>query len=70
MATQSLEKFLRDLSADPTLRAASQEDREKVMARAQLSDVEKELIRKNDEAAIKQYLGDNYLAGIAIALSH
>lgn len=70
MATQSLEKFLRDLSADPTLRAAFREDRDKVMTRAQLSDVEKELIRKNDEAALKQYLGDTYLAGLAVNLSH
>lgn len=69
MAYNDLHDFLVMLAKHPKLRktvSAGGPDAEKLMEEAGLSKAEKALVRSQDKAAIKKYLGDKYSAAILI----
>jgi hypothetical protein len=68
MAYKDLEQFLRNMAKHPTFRAAFKKDKEKVMSEAGLTAFEKTLVRANDKAGIRKYMGDKYGAAQQIQL--
>lgn len=69
MAYQNLHDFLVTVSKHAALRATLKQGgaaAEKLMTEAGLTAREKALVRKRDQAAIKQYLGDSYAAAASV----
>ena len=69
MSWQNLEHFLRDLSMYSHMREKFRVDPDGVMADAGLTDEEKKMVKANDVAALKKYLGDNYVAAAKIQVN-
>jgi hypothetical protein len=71
MAYSDLHAFLVMLAKHPKLRKvvrAGGPEAEKLMEEAGLSKTERTLVRSQDKAAIRKYMGDKYAAAILIRL--
>lgn len=59
MAKSDLKQFLVKLSKDSNLRRRLKEDPDAVLAEANLSTEEQQLVKSGDTAAMRTYLGDD-----------
>lgn len=69
MSWQNLEHFLRDLSMYSHMREKFRTDPDGVMSDAGLTADEMKMVKANDVAGIKKYLGDNYAAAAKINIT-